>query len=472
MPLRYRTLASYGVRSLRHRTALLVRQPQQQQQQQLRFSSSFHRPLHTTSSLQAPASLLIQDDDDEEDEELQIFAASCLKEIVSKDTAFCTLEDELGDASVWDKPIEDLLEREEDDTESVKQPPGQVSQEMLERFDPENPPETLEDLQLWLECESQQESVLKYQKVIDSARERKDFASLSVVQRQVLAWYQPLKDAIEREQARFMQADDKRAAMNRYGPHMCVLPAEKLAVIVAYESILHCLTNRNATTMGSTLSSTAIKLGQTIETELNVTRLLQQRARDQRKKKNEEEEEYFMETVTESEYPQPEEEDQDMDDEMFTGPDHWTYESHHLERLAEDISTKDYNARKRIMYANRRARKLLEDEEPWSVIDHVQLGVALLEVLMNNTSVGKQQEAAFSYHKTFSNNKLVAWISLHDSIYKMVMEDSFQSTSALSSRHKPMVVQPQPWEGPNKGGYKWLKADLMRTGLSMMQKVS
>lgn len=441
-----------------------------------------NRHLHTTLSLNAPATSLLQDDDDADVEK---FAQSRLEEIVAKATSSYSLKDEVGRSSIWDKSWGELLEP----SEPIQQKPksSKVLHDALSGFDPERPPTSLEELQLWLECEAQQESVLKYQSVIDSARERADFSVLSLVQRQVLEWYQPLKQAIEREQSLFMSGTNKRKGMNSYGPHLCSLPAEKIAVMLAHETILHCLAKNDRSESGATLASTARRLGEVVEAEVNVHKILLRRMREQQMGTDDNDDfgEALADFVKDEalnlsddiastaciENDVEEYEDQEEEDLR-----EWMYSVHHRQLFTQEISkSSNKNSRIRVQYANRRALKLLETEREWTASQQVQLGAALLEILLEEAKIRRSDgkiENAFTYHKAWRDNKLVGWILLHDDIYKMAMEDRFGSTAALSTRHKPMVIPPNPWVSPREGGYKWLQVEIMRTHGSKMQRVS
>lgn len=138
--------------------------------------------------------------------------------------------------------------------------------------------DNLEDIELWLECEAQRECTVKYENIIDSARERKDYASLNIIQKQILHWYPSLKDAIEEEQKAYLtKSSETKMDMNKYGPFLCTLPPQKLAVIVAHECTMNTLQKGKN---GATLSSVAIMIGNAVEAEVNVQRLLQQKVEE------------------------------------------------------------------------------------------------------------------------------------------------------------------------------------------------
>ena len=53
---------------------------------------------------------------------------------------------------------------------------------------------------------------------------------------------------------------------------------------------------------------------------------------------------------------------------------------------------------------------------------------------------------------------------------KLFLEDNYQSFAPFTTRYTPMIVPPTDWVGPNQGGYRWLKSDLMRTHESNFQQ--
>jgi DNA-directed RNA polymerase N-terminal len=107
-------------------------------------------------------------------------------------------------------------------------------QQVLKRFHPHHPPNhDPVRLQLWMECEAHQEALEKYQRVIADARERHDYGSLSVVQRQVVRWFPPLQQLLQERQRQYLTNDKKEPtaetdnnmdcgkARKKYGPFLC-----------------------------------------------------------------------------------------------------------------------------------------------------------------------------------------------------------------------------------------------------------
>ena len=452
------------------------------------------RTLHTTPSLSVPFMSATMDEED--DEYVSRIANAHLSELLKDDmytsheSDWPSLDDELGETSVWDKPFEEegdeVLEPEPTRYVRPRRAPKRSAHEMLLRFDPQSPPQSgnLEDMELWLECEAQRECTLKYQHVIDSARERKDYASLSMIQKQILHWYPSLKDAIEREQKAYLTKSAKlKKDMNRYGPFLCTLPPQKLAVIVAHECVINTLQRG---TNGVTLVSIAKMIGSAVEAEVNIQYVLQQQVEESRrvsKELNDDESDadsvnadgqsHIASPSTDSDLEEPDQE-ADHPKEIFSD---WMYGATHLQKFIDEAHKSDPSKKTRIRInsANRRARRLLRNSKEWREADKVKLGVALIEVLLQNAVIDQSEEPekAFRYEKVYlSKDKFVGRLFLHDKIYNMAVEDSWANLEAATTRHKPMILPPRDWVAPDDGGYSWLKVDLMRTKGCKLQKVS
>lgn len=395
--------------------------------------------------------------------------------------------------------------------------------ELLRTFDPQNPPqidddsmdraEALERVQLWLECEAQQEAVLRYQKVLQSARDRKDYSSLNMVQKLVVPWIPPLTEAIARYQKRFLCRDaedpQKLPSLHKFGPHLCALPAQKLAVIVAHEALMSLLTSRDTSTTTATgirLSRLAHCVGKAVEDEVLISRLLRQRVQEQQQEKRDKKEasasssssssaleEAVAElyharsattTTTEPSPPPPTTKAAPSNrmPKVESELNRSNYTSAHLKALLDEISLQNPSAsRQRTMvFAIRKARNADTSDEPWSQAVIVQLGAALLQLLMEHCVLAPSQpqqqqqpkEPVFSIAKHWYQGKLRTHVTLHDAVHTMVLEeDVLGSLDAVTSRHKPMVVPPAPWKSTTGGGYRILRVDLMRYGCDRQREV-
>ena len=466
---RYHMIASYSMkvverqiraRSLRRPAAQFLRES----------SSSSNRPLHTTSTLHSGAAALLQNNSGEDDDDLNSFLASHMQELSVHDSS-----KSLDKSSLEQK--NETLKHEG----SFDHP-----------FNPDNPPKTLDDWQDWLEHEAQQESVERYRKLLDSARNRDDFSSMGVVQKQILEWYQPLKDIIQEEQAIFVSSQagqKKKKSMYVYGHYLCALAPEKLAIILAHEAVSFCLASslRNDVGYGVTVAMLARHIGQVVETEINVHRAIEKRARENRRSSRKGSDP-FLDALDDYEDDDDDDDefddyssgddidDDDDDDDEDVGISGWNYTAHHRHLFVEEISRNgsSRSGRERLRYASQKARAIVDTDE-WTIAQQVQLGVALVDVLIRGANVPGlhgRPEKAFSHHVAWKKTKFVGWVLIHEIFVKQVMEDAFEVRSDFWARHSPMVVPPKPWASPSEGAYKSLKVEVMRTHGSRVQRVS
>lgn len=477
------------------------------------------------------------------------------------DTDVSSLELELGEASIWDAPSAaasvayddgdsagELDDDEEEDSATLdggpsvehdasavpmpdhdhdhgrpdphrRRPRRRSAVELLAQFDAQRPPKSDDplDLQLWLECEAQQEAVLRYQKLIDQARNRKDYGSMSLVQRQILRWYPALLAEISHRQRDYVlkrtSAKHYKSA-KRYGPYLCALPAEKMAVICAHEAILHSLLKSGLHGRdGVPFVGLACRLGAAVEEEVLVHGALHKRWIQASKRQHSvggdgsdaAEDEMLLESLVETrtadgvetvDDPEGDEDDDydDSDDDHVKEPTHpghldspsdafgrathqWSYTSSHLKTFLDEINQRQPSAKKRrvIAYAVRRARLILEKEEEWTTEERVHLGVALFQILLEKATISYdgKEEMAFTYEKRWCHkkNKLKSYVKLNERLYDMVVSDKLQSFHATTTRYKPMIIPPKPWQAINSGAYRFLRSDLIRYHGSNMQKV-
>eukprot|EP00560_Eucampia_antarctica_P002497 CAMPEP_0197839938 /NCGR_PEP_ID=MMETSP1437-20131217/45035_1 /TAXON_ID=49252 ORGANISM="Eucampia antarctica, Strain CCMP1452" /NCGR_SAMPLE_ID=MMETSP1437 /ASSEMBLY_ACC=CAM_ASM_001096 /LENGTH=1166 /DNA_ID=CAMNT_0043449413 /DNA_START=60 /DNA_END=3558 /DNA_ORIENTATION=- len=498
----------------------------------LHASSIVSAPHLTTSSLSSAFSTAAAEDEDHDDD-VQRFADSTIARVLAEESVFLdgleeatktfsdhnnknnvsqnsVLFDIFQDSNMDEQEkmepnplLQDVTEEIEEESFVRIQPASKYNMaQLLQKFDPsQTPPDpsntSLQDLQLWYECESQRESVAKYEKVIADARSREDYASLSTVQHQLLRWYHPLRKRIEDEQELFIKGNSNnenltknKTDLYRYGPYLCMLQPEKLAVITAHEATINALQKGGD---GSTLVAMASRIGDAVEAEVNVQKYLRKHMLNQaRNKKNmaatSESQEESNDKLNVDYQTHTTNEKMIVDDasnekngtEYNKEVDGWMYGLSHLQRFMDDMKKKNpgKKTRRRISIVNRRAQKLLESKEEWSNVDKVKLGAALIEMLSNTATLDFSPQQRHKEYLTpaegglpafmheirwLKENKSVGHVVLNDQFYKMIVEDKIESLAAYTTRHKPMIVPPREWTGPKEGGYSALKVDLMRT---------
>jgi DNA-directed RNA polymerase len=375
---------------------------------------------------------------------------------------------------------------------------------LLSHFEPSHQPATdvLADLQLWLECEAQQEDIQKYMQALESARQRKDYGSLTLVQRHVLRWFEPLVQEFTALQQQYISKSTDGApsakSMHIVGPLLSVLSPEKLAVIAANQSILYLLLKSGGPEGRDGVPFVALvkRLGEAVEEEVLIHRALYQRFRKEIQEQQRVEREDDS-SITDF-YNQPEtiiktatsitsnasphdNNDPSESNETNTGgkgikSENWLYAASHLKRYLEELSQNEPTMKKRriIRYALRRARQVLENEQAWSEAELIQLGTVMFQALLSHATipVGDSDEMAFDYYsrRRFGKSWSQSFVSLHEQLYQAAVVDEIGSLNAVTARQKPMIVPAKPWTSSTDGGYLWLKTDLMRCHGSNVQK--
>ena len=470
-----------------------------------RSRDELHRPsgasfpkLHTTTKSLAPHGTAIHNEEEENafgdnlDKEIELLTSSCLsqfmphslpeeifyqngEEPLSQDYDN-SLDQELGNDSVWDSSTEEIINpvKREQRSTIANFPDGSdqtknSAMEILRNFDDENRPpiEDKEELQLWLECAAQREAVMKYQRLVENARDRKAFDSMSLMQRHVVQWYQDLRDAIEMRQKEYLSNEDSRRARKRYGPFLCSLNPEKMAVITSHEAVTQALllSGKNGNE-GVPLVKLAQFVGAAVETEVISQRRMKER---------------FHGTSPPYESNKSDDDDNNDTTEASKGPkmtaiDHWKFSASHLKMYMDELKRINPNGgkgKRAINYAMRRAKQAMNTDQKWSREDLTHIGAALHSILIENAKVYQNgtEEPAFRVEKKWSkNSKSTSYVVLNDHLSKLFLEDEFLSWAANTTRHKPMIVPPSDWIGPNDGGYRWLKVELMRTHRSNVQR--
>lgn len=412
-----------------------------------------------------------------------------------------------------EEPLSDLLNETEDDTKASKY-------------------RDLQRLQLQLEIESTEEAATKYLLELQSARDRSDHATLPGIRKALGTWYEQLTDAIELEQWLYLNGDNRTSTSSQpidgesdddtktkavrdrtiYGPLLCLLPARKIAVLLAHTA-LSCTVADGDT--GSKVVSVAMIIAQAMETEVNVSRALRVRARE-RKEMNANDktttemssgEDAMMNNQTATNGRIEDEEGDYLSKGISI--DSWVYTATHLQRFLDEIQSRSKSGgsdgqqslkktgRVQPAIVRRRCQEILlaegfnssegsdkrlsmEDFVGWDPVLKVKLGAALIRLLLDHTTFSRRSEPAFTYSRKKSGEmKFNGFISIHPELLKIASTDEMSSGSSFippramaNTRCQPMVVPPKDWSDVRDGGYEILKVDFMRTRHCKTQKVS
>ena len=416
--------------------------------------------------------------------------------------------------------------------------------------------EHLQRLQLQLEIESSEEAVAKNLSVWKSARERSDHSTIPVIRNELSSWYASLTAAIELEQWMYLNGDNKSltssylgsngqkvdavidavsnddgsnhgsrgnakksVARDRtvYGPLLCLLPPQKVAILLAHTALSSTVSDGDE---GTKVVALAMKIAQSVETEINVSRALRVRASKQRAKlvnpigDNNDDDELSNINIPQTEDDATKKVNTSEDN---IGIDKWVYTATHLQRFLDEISNiksgspeqklQSGKGRIRPDIVRKRCRDILlaegfmqdkgdaaanrplsmNDFAEWDPIMKVKLGAALIQLLLDHTIYSKscdpqtgEPEPAFIHARKKRSNdmRFQAYVSVHPDLLHLAMKAELDPASMLSSprfmqnsRSQPMVVPPKDWKSVNEGGYEALKVDFMRTRKCKTQKV-
>lgn len=417
--------------------------------------------------------------------------------------------------------------------------------------------EHLQRLQLQLEIESSEEAIAKNISVWKSARERSDHSTIPVIRNELSSWYASLTAAIELEQWMYLNGDNKSltssylgsngqhvdtvvdavsnddgsnhgsrgnakksVARDRtvYGPLLCLLPPQKIAILLAHTALSSTVADGDD---GTKVVVLAMKIAQSLETEINVSRALRVRASKQRAKlvnpigdNNDEDDELSNINIPQTENDATKKVNTSEDS---IGIDKWVYTATHLQRFLDEISNiksgspeqklQSGKGRIRPDLVRKRCQDILLAEgfvqdkgdaaanrhlsmnefAEWDPIMKVKLGAALIQLLLDHTIYSKsgdpetgEPEPAFIHSRKKQNNgmRFQAFVSVHPDLLHLAMKAELDPNSMLSSprfmqnsRSQPMVVPPKDWKSVSEGGYEALKVDFMRTRQCKTQKV-
>ncbi|XP_031386659.1 DNA-directed RNA polymerase 3, chloroplastic isoform X2 [Punica granatum] len=294
--------------------------------------------------------------------------------------------------------------------------------------------------QIKAETEAWTKMVEEYRELEREMRDKSLAPNLPHVKSLFLGWFEPLREAITAEQ-RTQRTKKNKAA---YAPHIELLSAEKMAVIVMHKMMGLVMVGHNDGCVE--LVQAAVQVGMAIEQEVMVHSLLK-KAKNDRRKRDE------VET----------EEDLDKEKEI------------HRRQVNSLIRRKRYKD----------VQKLVKNEEikPWGRDTQAKLGTRLIEILTETAYVQppvKQSvdsppdvRPAFTHKlklvKKDPGQKVVKRYGVIE-CDPLVLKELDRSAKHMLAPYMPMLVPPRKWKGYDKGGYFFLPSYVMRTHGSRKQQ--
>ncbi|KAF5469416.1 hypothetical protein F2P56_013494 [Juglans regia] len=294
--------------------------------------------------------------------------------------------------------------------------------------------------QIKAETEAWERMVEEYRELEREMCEKKLAPNLPYVKALFLGWFEPFRDAIEREQK--MQRTDKQKAA--FAPHIDALPADKMAVIVMHKMM--GLFMAGAQEGFVQVVQAAVQIGMAIEQEVRIHSFLE-------KTKN-----YRSKNIV-------------------AGTEEGL-------RKEKEILMKHVNSlvRKRRL---KEVQKLLKKEEikPWSRDTQAKLGCLLIELLtgsayvqppLNQSADGPPDiRPAFRHkYKAVIKNPRQKFVKNYGVIEcdPLVLMGLDKTVKHMLIPYVPMLVPPKKWKGYDKGGHLFLPSYIMRTHGSRKQQ--
>ncbi|KAK4784232.1 hypothetical protein SAY86_018600 [Trapa natans] len=294
--------------------------------------------------------------------------------------------------------------------------------------------------QIRAETEAWTRMVEEYRELEKEMRDKKLAPNLPHVKALFLGWFEPLREGIAAEQ-RTQRTKRNKAA---YAPHVELLSAEKMAVIVMHKMMGLLMVSSNDGCVE--LVQAAVQVGMAIEQEVMVQKLLEKAKNDLRK----------SDAVDA-------EEDLDKEKEI------------HRRRINSLIR------RKRYKYV----QKLVKNEgiKPWGRDTQAKLGTRLIEILTETAYVQPPLEQsvdgppdvrpAFTHRLKLVKKDQGPRIARRYGVIEcdpLVLKELDRSVKHMLAPYMPMLVPPRKWKGYDKGGYFFLPSYVMRTHGSRKQQ--
>ncbi|XP_066375479.1 DNA-directed RNA polymerase 3, chloroplastic-like [Miscanthus floridulus] len=289
----------------------------------------------------------------------------------------------------------------------------------------------LRQRQVKAETEAWARAAEEYREIEREMLDRRLAPALPYVKSLFVGWFEPLRDAIARDQ----DVQRRKRVKHVYAKYLLLLPADKVAVIVMHKMMGLLMSSKDGT--GSVrVVQAAHCIGEAVEREFKVQSFFQK----SRKKKDQGENDPTLEK----------------------------------EQAKCRKRVKSLVKRQKMSEAQKLVQQELELEE-WGTEAQVKLGSRLIELLLDSAFVQPPADQtpdsspdirpAFKHvlrQPIIENGRLKKkhWVIECDHL----VHEGFESTARhVDIPYLPMLVPPKKWKGYNKGGHLFLPSYIMRT---------
>lgn len=302
--------------------------------------------------------------------------------------------------------------------------------------------------QVKIETEAWQQAATEYKDLMTEMCRKSLAPNLPFAQSLLLSWFEPLRDGILEEQKAYANREH-REHRSMYGPYICQLPADMLAVITMHRLMALLLSDQEHGCVK--VIHAAVVIGEAVEQEVRIFQLMNSKKRSK-------------------------------DPEVCTNSLGDVANEEELEATRQaDLKSKKVvrDKVKKLVKQNKLRRvdsilKHASTDEPWSTVIHVKLGSRLLELMLETSFVrapASQDGDDFgelrpAFQHKFKNHVLRQNVNRIYGVIEcdpLVLAEIDQSVRHMVMPYMPMLVKPLPWKGFYEGGYLYLKSSIMRT---------
>ncbi|VFQ99333.1 unnamed protein product [Cuscuta campestris] len=286
--------------------------------------------------------------------------------------------------------------------------------------------------QVIAETQAWEKMVEEYRELEREMCEKKLAPHLPRVKKLLLCWFEPLRDAIEKEQKTRRTMKHRKA----FSPYIDSLPADKIAVIVMHQMMAMLMAGGKECRCVPVVRA-AVQIGSAIEQEVRIHSYMEKVMQ-------------FERQPTES----PNQEDLNKDSVILRKRMKWLIKKNRLAEL----------------------KKMLKDEalEPWSQDTKAKLGCHLIELITETAYVQPEIHQSDSPPDIRPAFRHFFKVSAKDNgknavkKYGVIECDPLVVAGPDMVKHMmipyiPMLVPPKKWKGFDKGGYLFLPSYVIRT---------
>ncbi|KAL2959230.1 hypothetical protein AAZX31_18G256700 [Glycine max] len=300
--------------------------------------------------------------------------------------------------------------------------------------------------QVKIETEMWEEAAKEYRELLMDMCEHKLAPNLPYMKSLFLGWFEPLRDAIVKEQEMYSEGKNRMA----YAPYFVQLPADKMAVIAMHKLMGLLMTGNERVTIGTArVVQAACGIGDAIENEVRIHKFLE---KTKKKKGDRSNKNKAGESVADIK------------------------EEQKLRKKVIDLM------KKQKLVAVRGLVKGKDDTKPWGAVIKTKVGSRLIELLLQTAYIqppsDQLPDAAPDIRPAFVHSfKTVTKESIKASrrygiiqCDPLILKGLERTAKNMVIPYMPMLVPPVNWTGwsklqpsYDKGGHLFLPSYVMRT---------